>query len=87
MMDYDLRKSLRKGKYKSAVPVSKADRYTAGQWYWCGYWHKAYKVLQASYYTVQGRLYLESVTVEWEDGNTGTHCTRLDPRRDYKLRK
>lgn len=45
MIGYDLRKLLEKGKYKSAIPVTKADKYTPGQWYWCGYWHQAYKVL------------------------------------------
>lgn len=37
MMSYDLKKLLEKGKYKSAIPVTKADKYTPCQWYWCGY--------------------------------------------------
>lgn len=85
MMDYDLRKSLEKGKYKSAIPVTKADKYTPGQWYWCGYWHRAYKVLESHYKTVQGKSHLQSVTVQWDDGRIGTHCTGLDYKRDYKL--
>ena len=84
-LPYELNRVMKQGKFKSAVPVIKKDKYKVGQWYWCGYWQKAYKVLQANYYTVQGKPYLESVTVKWEDGSTGTHCTRLDPGHDYKL--
>lgn len=85
ILSYNLRKKLKEGKFKSAVPVTQKDKYKVGQWYWCGYWQKAYKVLHAEYYTIQGRSFLDSVTVEWEDGSTGTHCTRLDPGHDYKL--
>lgn len=55
MMDYNLKKSLEQGKYKSAILVTKADKYIPGQLYWCGYWHQAYKVLESHYKTVQGK--------------------------------
>ena len=48
ILSYDLRKKLEEGKFKSAIPVNKKDRYKVGQWYWCGYWQKAYKVLRHS---------------------------------------
>lgn len=52
MMDYNLKKSLEQGKYKSAILVTKTDKYIPGQLYWCGYWHQAYKVLESHYKTV-----------------------------------
>lgn len=85
MMDYNLKKSLEQGKYKSAILVTKADKYIPSQLYWCGYWHQAYKVLESHYKTVQGKLHLQSVTVQWDDGVIGTHCTQLDCKKDYKL--
>lgn len=84
-LPYLLRKEMEQGKYKSAVPVTKTDRYKPDQWYWCGYWHQAYKVLEANYQAIQGRLHLKNVTVQWDDGKVGTHCTSLDSDHDYKL--
>ena len=84
-LPYGLKRAIGQGKYNSAVPVKKADRYKPNQWYWCGYWMKAYKVLEVNYQTIQGRLYLKDVTVQWEDGKVGTHSTALDVGHDYKL--
>ena len=80
---YELRRQLQQGKWNTAIPVKADDKYQVGQWYWCGYWHKAYKVLDVEY----SGCHLEYVTVLWEDGTKGTHCTSLDPRFDYRLYK
>lgn len=85
MIDYKLKKLLNQGKYKSAIPVKKSDKYIVRQWYWCGYWHQVYKVLEVNYKTIHGKSYLQNITVQWEDGKIGTHCTSLDYQRDYKL--
>ena len=85
MMCYRLKKLMAEGKIKSAEPVKTSDKYVVGQNYWCGYWNKTYKVIDVCYENIQGHLFLSSVTVEWEDGTVGTHCTRLNPRGDYKI--
>jgi len=58
--------------------LKKGTKHEAGKIYWCGYWHKAYKVL-----AVDG----SKVTVEWEDGKTSAHMTSLDYHHDYELRE
>lgn len=66
-------------------PLTKNSLYEVGKIYWCGYWGRYYKVLAVEYDHAYKFPVLKFVTVEWEDGHIGTHCTRLDPYRDYKL--
>lgn len=60
--------------------------YEKGKIYWCGYWQQWYKVIHVVYdYSHNNCPLLKSVTVEWQDGSTGRHRTRLDSLRDYEL--
>jgi len=67
------------------VELSQNAEYEANKTYWCGYWVKWYRVLNAVYEN-HGRIrLLKSVTVQWQDGTTTTHCTNLDPQHDWEL--
>lgn len=57
--------------------LHKGSSYMVGKTYWCGYWHKYYKVLE-----VNGR----NVKIQWSDGKICEHCTSLDTLRDYILK-
>ena len=66
------------------LPLTKDSKYTPGKRYWCGYWEKWYDVLAVEY-DKEYPWRLKNVTVKWQDGRIGTHCTQLDPRGDYEL--
>lgn len=76
-------------KAKSIEPNSSDCIYIVNQWYWSGYWQKPYKVLKKEFYYDKrtNKKKFKNVTVLWIDGTKSTHCTSLDPRRDYKLYK
>jgi len=61
--------------------LHKGERYKIGSVYWNGYWQKWYKVVNVVY----SNNSLQSVTVKWEDGKDGKHCTPLDINRDWEL--
>lgn len=66
-----------------------APIYVKGEAFWNGYWQKYYIVKDVSYepHFTNGGIYwrLKKVTVKWEDGKVSTHCTTLNPYRDYRL--
>lgn len=45
--------------------------------YLCGYWREEYTVT-----AIEWQHGTAWITVEWTDGNTGTHCAPWDERRD-----
>ena len=63
--------------------LSADARYEAGKIYWNGYWQKYYEVIEVEYSDNTNRL--QFVTVRWEDGRVGQHCTPLDINRDWEL--
>lgn len=63
--------------------IHPGTRYEEGKYYWCGYWHQWYKVLNVKY--INGRLM--HVTVKWQDERITEHRTPLDPLHDYELRE
>jgi 5'(3')-deoxyribonucleotidase len=67
------------------VELSPHATYEIGKKYWCGYWSRWYKVLNAVYQDHGNWKELKSVTVEWQNGEISTHCTSLDPKNDYEL--
>lgn len=87
---YRLKQLIENGSVKKVIPLPKYNPlYLVGETFWCGYWQKYYKVLDANYspYLIKGKVFmrLDSVTVEWEDGRHSTHCTELNPTRDFRL--
>jgi hypothetical protein len=79
---WNLKRAIEKHGYTPKELAPNA-RYEAGKTYWCGYWQKHYEVIEAEYDNNTGRL--KSVTVKWDDGKIGQHCTLLDTRRDWLL--
>lgn len=81
---YELKKAIEKyGFIPKELP--KNAKYEARATYWCGYWSKWFKVLEAKYKRYGKVEHLSSVTVQWEDGKIGTHQTSLDVFHDWKL--
>jgi hypothetical protein len=78
---WDLKRAIEKHGFRP-IQLWKNSKYEKGKTYWCGYWCKYYRVLDVTY--EQGRL--KSVTVEWQDGHKGTHCTWLRWESDWELR-
>lgn len=90
MYAYELNKLIEKGIVKKVLKLPKNPLYLKGETFWCGYWLKYYTVLDASYVPVMGRnnkvfMRLKEVKIQWSDGKISTHCTELDPLRDYRL--
>ena len=78
-LGWDLKRAIEKyGFIPSKLPPNASHE--CGKLYWSGYWQKLYKVL-----TIDENDILNHVTVEWEDGTTTTHCTKLDTGRDWLL--
>lgn len=50
--------------------------------YLCGYWNKTYTVISID--MIEGYS-LPWITVRWEDGRIGRHCTAWEPKRDKVL--
>lgn len=84
LFDYGrrLKDALDKKIIKSAEKL-KHTYYSQGQWYWNGYWQKAFKVLHKNFEEYNGHSRLSSVTILWEDGKRATHCTSLNKSRDF----
>lgn len=79
---YRLKKLIRDGIIQKIEKLSDNSRYEVGQYYWCGYWSKWYKVENAEY---DSDGFLKYVSITWEDGTSGEHCTRLDVRKDFLI--
>lgn len=76
---WDLKRAIEKHGF-TPKPLAPRAKHEVGNMYWSGYWQKFYKVLSVNEDDI-----LNHVTVEWEDGNTTTHCTELDAYRDWLL--
>ena len=83
LIGWKLKQEIEKEGFKP-VQIAKDSKYEKGKRYWCGYWQEWYDVLAVEY-DKNYSWCLISVTVKWQDGETGTHCTQLDPRWDYEL--
>lgn len=90
MYSYELDKLIENGTVKKVLKLPKNPLYLKGETFWCGYWQKYYTVIDANYTPIMGRnnkifFRLKEVTVKWSDGKTTTHCTELNPLRDYRI--
>lgn len=90
MYSYELDRLVANGVVKKVLKLPRNPLYLKDEIYWCGYWHKYYKVLDAHYTPVMGLNHkvifvLKEVTVKWADGKISAHCTQLNPLRDYRL--
>ena len=88
---YRLKQLVENGTVKKVISLPEWNPlYLIGETYWCGYWQKYYTVENVNYsaHLLQGKPYmrLKDVTVVWEDGKKGTHCTDLDAKRDYRIK-
>lgn len=83
-LPYGLKKAINETGF-IPIELHKNAIYEEGKTYWCGYWSQWYKVLNAEYVTHRNYKELVSVTVQWQDGRIGTHCTALDPWNDWEL--
>lgn len=96
-MNSKLEKLLDEGIVKEVIELNKYSKYKKGNFYWNGYWHQYYKVLnyvlddhKDKYGNIVFRndkpiKRLKSVTVKWQDGRITAYCTCLDPLHDYEL--
>lgn len=82
---YRLNQLINDGTVREVIALPKFPLYVVGKVYWCSYWQKYYAVMETNYEKHGRYQHLVSVTVQWEDGETGKHCTALDGLRDYEL--
>jgi len=61
--------------------LPKNAKHEQGKTYYNGYWQQTYTVTEYTENT--GNWMSWSATCEWQDGHITTHCTSLDPMRDY----
>ena len=87
--DYRLKELINNGMVRIALALPDNPIYFVDKTYWDGQLHQYYTVKDAKYtpYLVKGRPYLSLnyVTVQWEDGEITTHCTPLNPKKDYRI--
>ena len=57
-------------------------RYEKGKTYYIGYWNLTCKVLDI----IPNDIWGEEYKCLWEDGRITTHCTKLDPNKDYEIK-
>lgn len=76
--DFELGNLVKKRKFVPYGLPRENPVYEVGKIYWCGYWHQYYKVL-----SVEDR----NVVVRWNNGRITSHCTPIDGRYDYELRR
>jgi len=81
---YDLKKAAQKHGF-TFIPLPPNAEYQKGRTYWCGYWSRWYQVINVNYQGAEKNRELVSVTIRWQDGTVGTHCTPLHPAWDWEL--
>ena len=79
---YDLQRILRRMPTARLTPLQQGAKHELGRTYLCGYWHRTYTVTAIH---TDVPVWGTTVTCLWEDGETTTHCTPLDPRCDYLI--
>ena len=57
-------------------------KHEVGKTYYIGYWNTTYTVLDI----VSDDIFGEAYKCLWADGRITTHCTQLDPKRDYEVK-
>lgn len=82
---YRLNQLIQQDIVKEVIKLPEQPKYEEDKIYWCGYWQQYYTVNNAEYERHGKHDHLKSVTITWEDGRTGTHCTSLDNKHDYEL--
>lgn len=79
---YDAVKLRRDYPGASFRPLDPGETWQAGKLYFCGYWHKAFRVVEIQEEVpVWGTVY----RVLWSDGTENAHSTRPDPRYDFEI--
>ena len=66
--------------------IKKNGGHEVGKKYYCGYWQQVYEVLEViSVPAGRGDTCGWQVTCKWQDGEINSHCTNLEPGRDFEV--